>query len=54
VQDYQALCRQLEAVEGSIPTVGLVEETEEKLTERSSLCQVRYATIIPLYNGMQP
>uniref|UniRef100_A0A4W5PDW6 Spectrin repeat containing, nuclear envelope 1b n=1 Tax=Hucho hucho TaxID=62062 RepID=A0A4W5PDW6_9TELE len=40
VQDYQALCRQLEAVEGSIPTVGLVEETEEKLTERSSLCQV--------------
>ncbi|XP_045574102.1 nesprin-1 isoform X3 [Salmo salar] len=39
VQDYQALCRQLEAVEGSIPTVGLVEETEEKLTERSLLCQ---------------
>jgi hypothetical protein len=31
---------QLEAVEGSIPTVGLVEETEESLTERSSLYQV--------------
>ncbi|XP_041710587.2 nesprin-1 isoform X1 [Coregonus clupeaformis] len=39
VQDYQALCRQLEAVEGSIPTVGLVEETEESLTERSTLYQ---------------
>nr|XP_046223327.1 nesprin-1-like isoform X12 [Oncorhynchus gorbuscha] len=37
--DYQALCMQLEAVEGSIPTVGLVEETEESLTERSSLYQ---------------
>ncbi|XP_052352542.1 nesprin-1-like isoform X4 [Oncorhynchus keta] len=39
VPDYQALCMQLEAVEGSIPTVGLVEETEESLTERSSLYQ---------------
>ncbi|XP_063352154.1 nesprin-1 isoform X7 [Pelmatolapia mariae] len=39
VEDYQALCRQLEAVECSIPTVGLVEETEERLTERISLYQ---------------
>uniref|UniRef100_A0A8C7ULC6 Spectrin repeat containing, nuclear envelope 1b n=1 Tax=Oncorhynchus mykiss TaxID=8022 RepID=A0A8C7ULC6_ONCMY len=39
VPDYQALCMQLDAVQGSIPTVGLVEETEESLTERSSLYQ---------------
>ncbi|XP_061756512.1 nesprin-1-like isoform X2 [Nerophis ophidion] len=39
VEDYQALCRQLEAVECSIPTVGLVEETEERLFERISLHQ---------------
>ncbi|XP_027140369.1 nesprin-1 isoform X4 [Larimichthys crocea] len=39
VEDYQALCRQLEAVECSIPTVGLVEETEERLVERISLFQ---------------
>ncbi|XP_041831658.1 nesprin-1-like [Melanotaenia boesemani] len=39
VEDYQALCRQLEAVECSIPTVGLVEETEERLIERISLYQ---------------
>ncbi|CAB1447010.1 unnamed protein product, partial [Pleuronectes platessa] len=39
VEDYQALCRQLEAVECSIPTVGLVEETEERLAERISLYQ---------------
>uniref|UniRef100_A0A3B3YSL6 KASH domain-containing protein n=1 Tax=Poecilia mexicana TaxID=48701 RepID=A0A3B3YSL6_9TELE len=37
--DYKALCRQLEAVECSIPTVGLVEETEERLLERISLYQ---------------
>lgn len=41
VEDYQALCRQLEAVECSIPTVGLVEETEERLVERISLYQAR-------------
>lgn len=41
MEDYQALCRQLEAVECSIPTVGLVEETEERLVERISLYQVR-------------
>ena len=41
MEDYQALCRQLEAVECSIPTVGLVEETEERLIERISLYQVR-------------
>ncbi|KAF3849909.1 hypothetical protein F7725_019628 [Dissostichus mawsoni] len=39
VEDYQALCRQLEAVECSIPTVGLVEETEERLVERIALFQ---------------
>ncbi|XP_061667964.1 nesprin-1 isoform X8 [Syngnathoides biaculeatus] len=39
VEDYQALCRQLESVECSIPTVGLVEETEERLFERISLYQ---------------
>lgn len=41
VEDYQALCRQLESVECSIPTVGLVEETEERLIERISLYQVK-------------
>lgn len=40
MENYQALCRQLEAVECSIPTVGLVEETEERLAERISLYQV--------------
>ncbi|XP_031731325.1 nesprin-1 isoform X8 [Anarrhichthys ocellatus] len=39
VEDYQAVCRQLEAVECSIPTVGLVEETEERLVERIGLFQ---------------
>lgn len=43
MEDYQALCRQLEAVECSIPTVGLVEETEERLVERISLYQARIA-----------
>lgn len=41
VEDYQGLCRQLEAVECSIPTVGLVEETEDKLIERICLYQAR-------------
>lgn len=41
MEDYQALCRQLESVECSIPTVGLVEETEERLVERIGLYQVR-------------
>lgn len=41
VQDYQSLNRQLEAVEGSIPSVGLVEETEERLIDRISLYQVQ-------------
>ncbi|MED6238399.1 hypothetical protein ATANTOWER_020000, partial [Ataeniobius toweri] len=39
VQDYQNLNRQLEAVEGSIPSVGLVEETEDRLMDRISLYQ---------------
>lgn len=60
VEDYQALCRQLEAVECSIPTVGLVEETEERLVERISLYQARtfaqtvqirfYLTTIKVWN----
>lgn len=41
MEDYQALCRQLEVVECSMPTVGLVEETEERLVERISLYQAR-------------
>lgn len=40
VQDYQNLNHQLEAVEGSIPGVGLVEETEERLMDRITLYQV--------------
>lgn len=40
MEDYQELCKQLEAVECSIPSVGLVEETEERLAERISLFQV--------------
>lgn len=45
VQDYQSLNRQLEAVEGSIPTVGLVEETEERLMDRISLYQVKATSL---------
>lgn len=44
MEDYQAVCRQLEAVECSIPTVGLVEETEERLVERIGLFQVSIST----------
>lgn len=40
MQDYQTLNRHLEAVEGSIPIVGLVEETEERLMDRITLYQV--------------
>ncbi|XP_041950505.1 nesprin-1 [Alosa sapidissima] len=39
VVDYQALCRTLEQVESSIPTTGLLEETEERLHHRISLYQ---------------
>ncbi|XP_055088334.1 LOW QUALITY PROTEIN: nesprin-1-like [Periophthalmus magnuspinnatus] len=39
VEDYQELCKQLEAVESSIPAVALVEETEERLAERICLFQ---------------
>ncbi|KAM6126873.1 nesprin-1-like [Pterocles gutturalis] len=38
-EDYQELARQLESVEGSIPTVGLVEETEDRLADRITLFQ---------------
>lgn len=41
MEEYQALCRQLEAVESSMPAVGLVEETEERLVERIGLYQAR-------------
>uniref|UniRef100_A0A8C1T930 Spectrin repeat containing, nuclear envelope 1a n=1 Tax=Cyprinus carpio TaxID=7962 RepID=A0A8C1T930_CYPCA len=39
VGDYQALYRQLEAVESNIPSVGLVEETEDRLSDRIALYQ---------------
>lgn len=39
-EDYQELTRQLESVEGNIPAVGLVEETEDRLTDRITLFQV--------------
>jgi len=41
VGDYQAVYRQLEAVESNIPSVGLVEETEERLRDRIALYQVQ-------------
>lgn len=39
--DYQAVYRQLEAVESNIPSVGLVEETEDRLRDRIALYQVQ-------------
>ncbi|MCJ8736789.1 hypothetical protein PDJAM_G00016450 [Pangasius djambal] len=39
VLDYQCLNRHLEAVEGRMPAVPLLEETEERLTERIALYQ---------------
>ncbi|TRY57107.1 hypothetical protein DNTS_023982 [Danionella cerebrum] len=39
VGDYKALHKQLETVETSIPSVGLVEETEDRLSERIALYQ---------------
>ncbi|XP_061651777.1 nesprin-1 isoform X12 [Phyllopteryx taeniolatus] len=39
LQDYHSMVGQLEVVEESIPAVGLVEETEEKLLDRISLYQ---------------
>ncbi|GCB70645.1 hypothetical protein scyTo_0005735, partial [Scyliorhinus torazame] len=38
-KDYEALYRQLEGVESNIPGAGLVEESEERLTERIALYQ---------------
>ncbi|XP_060128741.1 nesprin-1 isoform X4 [Zootoca vivipara] len=38
-KDYQDLTRQLETVETSIPSVGLVEESEERLADRIALYQ---------------
>lgn len=45
-EDYQELSQQLEAVETNIPGVGLVEESEERLTDRIALYQVM-AVICP-------
>ncbi|XP_016311636.1 nesprin-1-like isoform X6 [Sinocyclocheilus anshuiensis] len=45
VGDYQALYRQLEAVESSIPSVGLVEETEDRLSDRITLYQQLKASL---------
>ncbi|XP_078239370.1 nesprin-1 isoform X9 [Pogona vitticeps] len=38
-KDYQELTRQLETIETSMPSVGLVEESEERLTDRIALYQ---------------
>ncbi|KAF4071108.1 hypothetical protein AMELA_G00281340 [Ameiurus melas] len=46
VGDYQALYKQLEVVESSIPAVGLVEETEERLSERIALYQCLKSTLV--------
>lgn len=53
VSDYQMLYQLLEVVEGSMPTVGLVEETEVKLTERIELYQVHHVFCIRLVNKIQ-
>lgn len=42
VADYQALYKQLEAVESGIPSVGLVEETEDRMRDRITLYQVQH------------
>lgn len=39
-EDQQELHRQLEVVESSIPSVGLVEESEDRLMDRITLYQV--------------
>ncbi|TSR99415.1 Nesprin-1 [Bagarius yarrelli] len=46
VRDYQALYKQLEVVESSIPSMGLVEETEERLSERIALYQCLKSTLV--------
>ncbi|KAF5900062.1 nesprin-1-like isoform X2, partial [Clarias magur] len=46
VGDYQALYKQLEVVESSIPAVGLVEETEERLSERIALYQCLKSSLV--------
>ncbi|XP_060722109.1 nesprin-1 isoform X2 [Tachysurus vachellii] len=46
VGDYQALYKQLEVVESSIPVVGLVEETDERLSERIALYQCLKSTLV--------
>ncbi|XP_059374492.1 nesprin-1-like isoform X2 [Carassius carassius] len=43
--DYQDLYRLLEAVEGSLPSIGLLEETEERLNERIELYQALKASL---------
>lgn len=44
-RDQQELSRQLEAVEGGTPSVGLVEESEDRLADRIALYQVSVAGI---------
>jgi nesprin-1 len=39
-ENRQELSRQLEVIENSIPSVGLVEESEDRLVERTNLYQV--------------
>lgn len=43
--DYQTLYQLLEVVEGSLPTVGLVDETEDRLAERIELHQVHHVFV---------
>ncbi|KAG1946578.1 nesprin-1 [Pimephales promelas] len=52
VLDYQTLYRLLEAVEGSLPRVGLVEETEERLKERIELYQALKASLMENQNKL--
>lgn len=53
MQDYQSLNRHLETVEGSIPSVGLVEESEERLMDRISLYQVQSGRLQIVVNGIK-
>ncbi|KTF84425.1 hypothetical protein cypCar_00008835, partial [Cyprinus carpio] len=45
VSDYQNLYRLLEAVEGSLPSIGLMEDSEERLNERIELYQALKASL---------
>ncbi|GCC16397.1 hypothetical protein chiPu_0021856, partial [Chiloscyllium punctatum] len=45
--DHSSLMKELELLKSSVPTVGLVEETEERLSERVSTLQVRLVQVEP-------